>query len=467
MNATRRGLVPDFRSLISAQPRSAAAICKELAITQPTFSRLWKEAGPDVISLGAARATVYGIKREIADIGSEAPVFRMNVHGRIAPFGQLRFLQNQWFAFIPEGTTVPQLSHGLPYFMQDMRPQGFLGRLVPRHHTDLMLPESITEWSDDDVLRYLIRRGDDVSGDLVVGNESYLRLLDVRTTLSADTSVPQALRSAKYPYLAMQANQGEIVGSSAGGEQPKFITAVHTRNDTTHVIVKFSPTTDVPSGRRWADLLVAEHLAAQTLSDHGIQGCRSEILFAEGRCFLEVERFDRTGDYGRLPMVSLSGIDCLLGMADKPWSVTAATLSDKGLLSARDLEKIRIADVFGALIGNTDRHPGNLSLSWSDGGTFTLLPVYDMLPMVYRPNTQGEVVDRAFSPTGLAALDLRFLGAAAVIATDFWPRVLQDERISSDFKAIAVRHMAATKAYGVRLPTTEPELDEEASSKHP
>jgi hypothetical protein len=464
MNSNRTAQIAKLRTLLNDRPLDSVIICQQLGISQPTLSRLWKDAGIDVVSFGAARATRYGIARELPGIGSEVPIFRVDQKGNVAPLGLLRILQNNWYAFITDQGARLTLSEGLPFFMQDMRPQGFLGRLVPQHHSDLKLPDRIVDWTDDDVLTYLVKRGEDVGGDLVVGSEAYLRLLTHRPNPPA-APISARDREKSYPVLAVQANEGSIVGSSAGGEQPKFVASIMgAGHDVTHVIVKFSAKIDTASGRRWADMLVAEQLAARTLAEYGIAACRTEILIADGRYFLEVTRFDRVDEHGRAPMVSLTGIDCMLGMLDKPWSAMAGALADKGWLSNEDLDTIRTVDLFGALIGNTDRHPGNLSLSWSDDGTFRLLPIYDMLPMMYRPNTQGEIVEREFTPASVQATDLRYLPAAIRMADRFWQSVLTDARISDDFKVIAEKHRTALMplmpAAKMRMPSRETKYEE-------
>jgi hypothetical protein len=47
---------------------------------------------------------------------------------------------------------------------------------------------------------------------------------------------------------------------------------------------------------------------------------------------------------------------------------------------------------FGEMIGNTDMHLGNASLIGGDQAPHTLAPVYDMLPMRWRPAATGEVM---------------------------------------------------------------------------
>ncbi|HEY4318865.1 MAG TPA: type II toxin-antitoxin system HipA family toxin YjjJ [Herbaspirillum sp.] len=432
--------VEQLRALLRQGPADGAALCRQLQISQPTLSRLWKAAGADIVRFGAARSSQYGMLRNVADLGSLMPIFRVDAQGGIAPFGELRVLQNDWYVFMPESSGVPQVTEGLPFFLQDLRPQGFLGRLVPQRYADLQLPPRIIDWNDDHVLIYLAKRGENAPGDLIVGSMSYRRLLDHPVADSIPLS--PADRAALYPNLARLANRGDTAGSSIGGEQPKFLATIETENGRSYPsIVKFSPATDTPAGRRWGDLLVAEHLAAETLAAGGIPAGPSDIVLADGRVFLEVRRFDRIGANGRCPMVSLAGIDGLLGMLDRPWSDAATALADRGLLAPDQLLRIRLLDVFGALIGNTDRHPGNLALSWRLNGPFSLLPVYDMLPMMYRPNTQGEVIERTFELDVIDALDLRHFGTALEMATAFWNRVIADARISDDFRAIAMAHL--------------------------
>src|SRR5690242_6296122 len=49
-----------------------------------------------------------------------------------------------------------------PFFMDDLRPQGFIGRLLARQHSQpLALPIDPTSWSDDDTLHFLLAAGHD------------------------------------------------------------------------------------------------------------------------------------------------------------------------------------------------------------------------------------------------------------------------------------------------------------------
>ncbi|MDQ2822853.1 MAG: HipA domain-containing protein [Pseudomonadota bacterium] len=257
--------------------------------------------------------------------------------------------------------------------------------------------------------------------------------------------IRQSTRAERYPDMARHAMQGEPPGSSAGGEQPKF-TAIVARDDDAqtieHVIVKFSPQVDAASGRRWGDLLICEHLALETLASYQIAAAKTTILDAGGRVFLEVVRFDRVGLHGRLPMATFSALDGDLGMLDQSWTAVAQELARLGQLSAADVQTVEILDLFGALIGNTDKHHGNIALAWTLEERHTLLAAYDMLPMLYRPNAHGEIVPRDWMPDVGARLALQHLPRCCQMAQDFWRRVLADGRISQDFKhTVAARHL--------------------------
>src|SRR5690606_2380488 len=103
-------------------------------------------------------------------------------------------------------------------------------------------------------------------------------------------------RLTEFPRLAAAAAAGDVAGSSAGGEQPKFL-AVTTGpdGDPRSVLVKFTATMDTPMARRWADLLAAEAHAHIVLTEVGLAAGEARLLDAAGRRFLEMPRFDRLG----------------------------------------------------------------------------------------------------------------------------------------------------------------------------
>lgn len=62
-------------------------------------------------------------------------------------------------------------SEGLPWWLTDMRPQGFIGRAYARQHAaGLGLPPDVRHWSDTDALRALLLNGGDTVGNLLLGD---------------------------------------------------------------------------------------------------------------------------------------------------------------------------------------------------------------------------------------------------------------------------------------------------------
>ncbi|MET0268115.1 MAG: type II toxin-antitoxin system HipA family toxin YjjJ [Duganella sp.] len=426
------------------RPMDAAQLCAALAMSQSAFSR-WSRTVPGLIALGAARSRLYAMARPIAGVVTPLTVTAVDANGQLQQIGNFHALADGWYALTSSDSNSYRLYQGLPPFIADLRPQGFLGRLEPRKYAELDLPADILRWNDDHVLQYLSRRSEHAAGNLILGEESLSRYWESRQR--ADQAVIQACAQAQhYPELAQAAMRGEPAGSSAGGEQPKFTCIVQPGDDpdlVSHVLVKFSPPTDTESGRRWADLLVCEHLALSTLRQHGLPAADSTVRHLGERVFLEVMRFDRQGRHGRLPMITLAALDGELGMLDQSWTAAARKLWEQQQLPEEDRKLVEIFDLYGSLIGNVDKHHGNIAVSWDDKPRYRLLPAYDMLPMLYRPNSHGEVIEREWSALSLRGMNMSHLAAGMALAQAFWTQVDNDERISAEFKAIAARHAAA------------------------
>jgi hypothetical protein len=322
---------------------------------------------------------------------------------------------------------------GVPYFLDDMRPQGFLGRNFARHHAALLqVSEHPQDWSEDDVLHALSLLGIDQPGSYILGETA------CRQWLEHSRQEPAVLGEEDvevgYPVLAEQAMNLGVVGSSAGGEFPKFTAMRSTGGMLRHVIVKFSGSDDSAGTRRWSDLLVCEHLASNVMAQHlQTDAAASRIYQAAGRTFLEVERFDRHGHLGRSPVCSWAALNAaLFGANGLPWTGAAAALHVRKLVDAATQSAIDELWHFGRLIANTDMHDGNLSFRPG----LALAPAYDMLPMLYAPARGVELPPRHFSPQLPLPAERRAWVAAAVAAQDFWLRASGDARISDDFRRI-------------------------------
>jgi hypothetical protein len=238
---------------------------------------------------------------------------------------------------------------------------------------------------------------------------------------------------------------GAPPGSSVNGEHPKFAVCLAEDAKRTHVIVKFSPQRSTPTGQRWADLLTAEYLAHRVLEEYGIAACRSRLLEYDDRVFLECDRFDRIGAAGRRGVVSLFALDTARYGRLDTWTASAERLGAESLLSRQDVERIRFLDAFGALIANTDRHFGNVTLFDHHQGMFELAPVYDMLPMLFAPQ-DGQLVARQFNSVPARAAWLGVWADACKLAEAYWDRIAQEPRVSADFRLLSVQSLSVLRA---------------------
>lgn len=454
-------LVAALRSGARRQPD----LLRELGISQSSFSRLVARAGDAVVTLGRARATSYALGRDLRGLGSKIPIYRVTREGVVQPWRELRVLSAWQYGLDTSDRKGGQFFEGLPFFLQDMRPQGFLGRAFPRANGDLGLPERLVDWSDDDALFALAKRGEDCIGDMIVGDESLDRFY--RSLASPMAPLMPEDRSVHYVELARQAMAGTPPASSAGGEQPKFTTVVlRPDGEVESVLVKFSPMDETAVGTRWRDLLISEHHALEAIRASGFDAPRSSLVLAEGRVFLEVARFDRVGAAGRLGVLSLGAIDDeFFGKRDN-WIKAASRMEAARLLSPSDARALRFQTVFGQLIGNTDQHFGNVSLidaTEQAGVQFHLAPAYDVLPMLYAP-VNGEIVPRTFVPRTPTADVTDVWNDALLAAEQYWRRLTQELRLSDGFRetasmnAAALHRLAATARISVPLtPTATPE----------
>ena len=426
-----------LQNILASGPCKAPELQRILGVSQPTLSRLIRRAGKRIFSLGASRARFYALPRVLADVGSEIEVFKVEASGDVGSLGTLFCLAGAQYYWQPKAGKGTLFRH-LPWFVHNVRPEGFLGRAFAHKYHAQGFPERLSDWNDEHLLRALTQYGADLPGNFIFGTHAlsaYLKLVHTGYT----KVLPQE-RSHVYPEMALDAMAGNPPGSSAGGEQPKF-TAVIQDEEVRHVIVKFSPPVTTPEGQRWADLLVSEHLALSTLEKAGRSVSASEILFSEHRCFLEVQRFDRTGDFGRCATATLGIIeDELFGVRDS-WDRAAQRLEEEKMLSGESVRAIRLQSAFGKLIANTDQHFGNISFFVREWERFELAPAYDVLPMFYSPASTGEIISRHYYMPAPGADLLDVWSEAQTWALCFWERVCADSRISEDFRSIAQRHV--------------------------
>jgi hypothetical protein len=404
-----------IRLLLGQGPIAARQIVETTGISQPTVSRALAALGDEVVRIGSASSIRYALRDTSRGFAS-APIFRVSDEGLIREIGTLVPVRPDGFVMV-QADSVTLHSNGLPWWLFDMRPQGYLGRAyASTYAAGLGLPANPEHWRDADVIRALLAHGHDAVGNLLIGTQARDRFIDMPAPLPAD-------RAVDYPAQARAAGAGEAPGSSAGGEQPKF--CAYTERG--HVLVKFSAPDDNPVTERWRDLLLAEHLALSVL-------CIETRIFDFGsQRFLEVPRFDRVGQLGRVGVFSLRALDAeFVGDASAPWPSLVSRLAAAGHVHADAVAGAAQLWAFGTLIGNTDMHAGNLSFIGSNR-PYKLAPAYDALPMGFAPSSGGAIVNTLPPASLSASVDGEIWRAALQLAETFFARVNESDGFSGSF----------------------------------
>ncbi len=479
-------------------PQTAQALAAAAAADRSRISRALTALGPAIVRLGTTRGATYALRRSIRALGDTFPIRRIDADGRPQDWAEITALHGGWRLTWTDAANPPAwadqllglggFSEGFPFFLSEVRPQGFLGRAIARALPPALgLDPDPRNWpTDDDTLVYLASEGDDLSGDLIVGDIPLRRFQE--RLLAPPAPLPESARATRYPELAATAASSGVAGSSVEGEQPKFLVTLapvervdpnalyasaggtgvppvidgeaspraapsaSSPSDSdsgsvlpaprpplpTPVLVKFTDLLSTPTGRRWGDLYIAEAIAQALLHAHGEAHAAPRLVHAGDRIFLETPRYDRVGAHGRRGVVSLRALhDAFDGPDSNQWPAVAAHLHARGLIDAPALRSTRLRHAFGRLIGNSDMHFGNLAFWFDDALPFRLAPAYDMLPMQWAPTVGNATPSPDFAPPLPLPADREIWHEAAALAAEFWRLVAANPLISPPFAAIA------------------------------
>jgi len=313
--------------------------------------------------------------------------------------------------------------------------------MLPKLHPELNFPDDVSLWNSDQCLQYMAQYGCDLIGNLIVGDSAFKLYLQRFAKTSIEIKDPE--RKKRYPEKAVNLLAYGDPGSSAGGEQAKFLTTIGP--PARQVLVKFSPPLTDQIGIRRGDLLISEHIAHQILSRFGMSASKSEIVVTRDRIFLQIDRFDRMPPRGRRGVISLSSLAAEFCESSASWTSVARELFKMGIIGREALNEVRALQLFGNLIANTDMHLGNLSFYCSELELKGLTPAYDMLPMLYAPQSE-QIVEREFKPPIPSPADEDIWNTCWRAACEFWSKVAKDKRISENFKEIAKVNLKELRA---------------------
>ena len=405
------------------------------------------------------------IRSDFPQCGKIIPLFAVNSKGEAVQIATVYPQADGGFQVVPKlpehsadvrlscllGESGTGYYEDLPWFLDDLRPQGFLGKkIVQELAKSDDYPPDPRYWRSGHLLCFLLEHGADLPGNLLLGEQAVESFYTLRWQKAVQEQYAESARNILI---------GPVYGSYAGGEQPKFTAFINNN----HVIVKFSPKGDSPAAQRWKDLLVAEHLALRLLGDTGIAVAESIILHGQDRIFLESRRFDRVTLQGRKAAISLRAVDAEFAGVGQNWAEVAAALLAENRLDPTSAEQMAFLWTFGQWIGNDDMHLGNLSLAPANSflsAQFSLCPVYDMLPMLYAP-IRDELVERPWRPPVTYEDQNKTWLKSGRAAARFWQRVIWDERISEPFKEIAATRVREVESllvaeFGTKSPGCPP-----------
>ena len=204
--------------------RSGALTAKELAVSlnasQPTVSRiLARFKGGKIQRLGSARSSRYALFRNIPGLGSGWPLYEIDSEGKAHSAGHLNCLEaRQWhleqdnpWETLRWDEFTDGLYPDLPWFLDDLRPQGFLGRSFARKYGKLMgLPEDPRSWHANDIITSLIRYGHNLQGSFILGQDMLASVQE--KMLTTPDALPAACRIKAYPAIADSTIAGEWPG---------------------------------------------------------------------------------------------------------------------------------------------------------------------------------------------------------------------------------------------------------------
>jgi len=109
---------------------SAAELMQALGVSQSTVSRALRdlERRHDVMRIGSTRGARYASYRRVDAIGSQGPIYRIDEEGTASRVGNPELDLSRQLLRGCRSCAYCRSFQGVPYYLQDARPAGFLGR---------------------------------------------------------------------------------------------------------------------------------------------------------------------------------------------------------------------------------------------------------------------------------------------------------------------------------------------------
>jgi hypothetical protein len=208
--------IPLRVALTSRGSASVSELAHGLGVSASTTRHRLHALGDAVVRWGRARATRYALRDRLDGLEDPLPLYQIGPAGtRPTHVADLVPLADDHVLVLGRVPSVPTEVHAdLPWFLDGLRPQGWLGRQIPAHHPELGLPRDILVWSSRHVLAWAARHAWDTVGAFVLGSAALERYgAAVRQPLRP---VPADARGPVWEATADDAAASGPVGSSAG-----------------------------------------------------------------------------------------------------------------------------------------------------------------------------------------------------------------------------------------------------------
>ncbi|ACY32638.1 conserved hypothetical protein [Comamonas thiooxydans] len=421
--------VSQLKTLLSAGARSSQEIEANLGVSSIVISEMLGCLGSEVVRF-SVQGEIHYAWFDRRRVSLRSSVFRADTQGQLERLGTLEPVLPEGYVLVTQDG-ADCYSEGTPWWLYDVLPQGYLGRLYARQHAKrLELPERLCDWLDIYALETVQQCGIGLPGSLLIGEDLEHRLIGLQKV----QQITLAGKADSYANMASECEAGSFLCPWVPGEQPKFIAYAETEHGSAHVIVKFSAASADSVSERWRDLLLAEHIALQVLAQSGVLAAKSCVIDHGGRRFLELERFDRVGESGRVGLCSLAALDDEFVGTNGPWYEVTRALESQGFVEQASTERAAFLWAFGVLIGNNDMHNGNMSFVVSHRGRpYQMAPAYDMTPMAFAPDSVGEIRNDLRSFRMADAVPMAVWRAALLVAEHYAWRMQTDARFSVSF----------------------------------
>ncbi|MDQ6955617.1 MAG: hypothetical protein Q9M21_00325, partial [Mariprofundaceae bacterium] len=175
-----------IQQCLQENPMSSKQLQDKTGLSQTVVARQIRELGERIIKISNGRPPIYALTQNAFGSDDNLLLCIVDAYGHNTAIANLRPLAHGGF-FVQERVGLPSLLLGeagngvyedLPYFIDDLRPQGFLGRQIASELSKQSddFPSNPERWNANHIGRYLISNGDDLPGNLKFGQQAYNRI---------------------------------------------------------------------------------------------------------------------------------------------------------------------------------------------------------------------------------------------------------------------------------------------------